>query len=682
MTSAAEKCNTVNSSLFSHSANTGIGTIKVADFSSYILKSYARLLRCAEEIPGGLTLTSYEKSGLRTEYDNFLRSAGTARTGTTLQIDNDVDEDNPIDAENKRYVPINSNQEILILLSGVVSTTGDFSEWLTAAPNKLMTTWDQAFDYAIDARETAPSASIYDNFYATSSSDNVTYNIKRSFGTGTQIKYLVKYSNNYAIPEMTRLADWAKTLARSLFFSEEGFRTNPESAEIMAVFPNGDGTVTYTLKEICLLLVAFAACHTRTILEPPGIRAYFVNSADEGLARATFRSTGAATLNELFSHVPVSFDCARLCLSVVSSQISTALPGLRRLTATSDSPADLLVGGKFSPIYTPCQTGAASIRRAEYLSRPRKSPFHSRKYDALSVSRVYENNAIRALYKCELMRHEDTRIIFVGLPAGLQHVLGSDQRFAKISITLRDQVDPAVRYEPITFIFDMYMFVSADVCAALNVAPWTVTGAGNLQEALSSATAFKVALTGTKSFGNLSRVTSRVIDIPNVVSPGLVGTSVDDKRVRVSDFIADVDFLDITAARSELALSSVIPTANSPRLIGNHLVDSLLKTHVRNMSGLDLSESTFTTSDIGFKAGDPSLLDEARSYIFNACMISAIRTTQSTDSSAFSTDLKMLDVLSATPLIRSSGYADLCFKPTYFDRVFALPINARMFRRV
>ena len=571
---------------------------------------------------------------------------------------------------------------MLTLLSGVVSTTGDFAEWLSRAPNTLMRTWDQAFDYAIGTRDSDPDASIYENFYNNANGDDVTRQIKESFGTGTQLKYLVRYGNNYAISEMTRLVEWSIRLARSLFFSEEGFRTSPDSAEIMAVLPNGDGTDTYTLKEICLLLIAFASCHTRTILAPPGIRAYFVSSRDEGLSRATFSDTGASNLNDLFSHVPVSFDCARLCLAVVNSQLSSAIPGIRRLTTTSDSAADLLVGGKFSLLYTPCQAAAASIRRAEFLSRPRKSPFQSRKYDAFSVARVYENSAIRSLYKCELMRHDDTRIIFVGLPAGIQHVLGSDQRFAKINITLRDQADPSVSYEPITFIFDMFMFVSADTCSALNVAPWTLTGNGNLQEAITSVSAFKAALAGTKTFGNLSRVTARVIDIPNVTSPGLVGTSVDDNRVRVSDFIADVDFLDISAARSELALSSAVSTSNSPRLVGNHLVDSLLKTHIRNMSGLDLSESTFTTSDSGFKAGDPTLLDEARSYIFNACMVNAIRTTQSTDAAAFATDLKMLDVLSATPLIRSNGYADLCVKPTYFDRVFALPINARMFRRV
>ena len=149
--------------------------------------------------------------------------------------------------------------------------------------------------------------------------------------------------------------------------------------------------------------------------------------------------------------------------------------------------------------------------------------------------------------------------------------------------------------------------------------------------------------------------------------------------MQVSDFISEVEFIDNRAAAEDLGTTvNLLPS--HPALIGNHFVDYLLKTHVRNVSGLDLSESTFTTSETAFSPSTTDNIDEARSYVFNICTLDFL-TDQSVGSANFESSVRHLDVLSRTPLIRSNSYADLCKKSTYFDRVFAVPINMKLFRR-
>ena len=431
--------------------------------------------------------------------------------------------------------------------------------------------------------------------------------------------------------------------------------------------------------------MAFAACHTRSLFEAPERRPYDAAFAERGLTSASFKPTAASTLNSLFSFVPVSFDSARICLSLITAQISAVMPGLIRLTTIGGSTADLLVNGKFSPIYTPCQAGGVSVRRADFLSRSRKSPFHSRKYDALAASRIYERKAIQSLYKCELMKQDDTRILLVGLPAGLQHVMGSEQRYVKVVITRRDQADSSRTFLPVSYVFDTYTFLSTSVSAALGKSPWTLTGNGNLQESVKSIQTYGVALSSGKAYGNLSNTTIESIQVPNLVSPSLTGrsgttsSSGDERTVQISDFIVDLEFMDSFAASSEVSFTTY-PVSSSPVIVGNHLVDALLKTHILNVAGLDLNESTFTTSDTAFNISTSAGLDDARSYVFNICTLDFINMTRATDSAAFTTDVKMLDLLSRTPIMRSRNYADLCLKPTYLDRVFAVPINLRMFK--
>jgi hypothetical protein len=152
--------------------------------------------------------------------------------------------------------------------------------------------------------------------------------------------------------------------------------------------------------------------------------------------------------------------------------------------------------------------------------------------------------------------------------------------------------------------------------------------------------------------------------------------SSDTEKVQISDLIVTIEFMDRAAVIAETGYDK-IPASITPQIAGSHLVDYLLKTHVRNMSGLDFAESTFTTSQQAFNPGVS--LDDTRSYVFNICTVDFINMTRASDSLAFKTDVKILDLLSRTPIIRSAAYADLCRQPTLFDRVFAVPINLRMF---
>jgi hypothetical protein len=71
-------------------------------------------------------------------------------------------------------------------------------------------------------------------------------------------------------------------------------------------------------------------------------------------------------------------------------------------------------------------------------------------------------------------------------------------------------------------------------------------------------------------------------------------------------------------------------------------------------------------------------LGATQSYVLDICAVDFLN-PQSAGSADLEASIKHLDVLSKTPIIRSSEYADLCTKHTFFDRVFALPINASQF---
>jgi hypothetical protein len=98
------------------------------------------------------------------------------------------------------------------------------------------------------------------------------------------------------------------------------------------------------------------------------------------------------------------------------------------------------------------------------------------------------------------------------------------------------------------------------------------------------------------------------------------------------------------------------------------------------MSGLDLSEPIFTTSSRAFSSSTTTGLSDIGQYVFDLCATSIISGQKNTDPGSVAADVKTLEILARSPLTRADSYSDLCMKPTYFDRVFAMPINLRQFR--
>jgi len=264
----------------------------------------------------------------------------------------------------------------------------------------------------------------------------------------------------------------------------------------------------------------------------------------------------------------------------------------------------------------------------------------------------------------------------VGVPAGIQHVMGSEQRYVKVVIARRDQTQSSERFVPVSYIFDMYAFISPSVCEVVGASPWKIAANQSLQNAISDLTIFNTNLSTGRVYGNLSTSTAESIEIPNLLRP--ISMNTENEKVQISDLIVTFEFLERDAVIAETGYDR-IPASLNPQIAGSHLVDYLLKTHVRSMSGLDFAESTFTTSQEAFNPN--STLDDTRSYVFNVCTVDFINMNRASDSLAFKTDVRTLDLLSRTPIIRSAAYADLCRQPTLFDRVFAVPVNLRMFNR-
>jgi hypothetical protein len=258
-------------------------------------------------------------------------------------------------------------------------------------------------------------------------------------------------------------------------------------------------------------------------------------------------------------------------------------------------------------------------------------------------------------------------------------------------------------YAPISYMFDMFTYISPDTSRAFGNTPWATSSEGKLTD-VEDINYFRIGKASESGMGNLKSLTCKNVALSfessttssaedtDTSSSGPVSRETDyassiasledevaARQVTVSDFIVDVEFMDETAAASELGISST-QLANSKKIVGNHFVDFLLKTHMKNSSGIDMTEATFTTAESAFNPNSSTVLGTAQSYILNICAVEFLnpRSTGGTDLEA---SIKHLDMLSKTPIIRSSEYADLCVSPTYFDRVFAIPVSITQFTR-
>ncbi len=729
--SAVQLHESIDKGLLASSITASGKTYKSADISLAVLQSFASLLECswaderAQSRADSSYLTENRTQGFKKAYESYLLTAGNQTSivkSSELKVSDTVAAA-PFLASNIEinYLPADADHELLRLLALDFSPAGeDLQEWLPFFVQTLMTYWSQRFDYVVGTSTVRPtSLSTISDFFSSNLREDTrssyTYtdvgvkeDIAATFGISTYLTAVQSYGDS----SLDRIVDWSISTAKLILGSAattggtSGNRQNgsalPAYRSVMPVLNPSDtaaaaagimtGT-TYDLKEICLLLTALAAQLMNALFKP------LLTLSAYKTPFMGYRDEAGSTLDSIVSFVPMSFDDSRLCLGVINAQMRTLLSGLTRMTE-----GDLLAGGKFNQIYTPTQTASSAIRMYEFLSRRSKSPFHCPIYDETSSDRLIERSAIRSLYKTDLMRSNNTRVMFVGLPIGIQHVIGLSQRYVKITISRRDQASPEKTFNSVSFIFDGLSYISPSASNLAGSTAWTLDTRGQLN-AIRDVKLFRVPESPAYTIvgpGNLQQINcssiavdfaDAVVDTTTTVTNGITTRTTDlsaasaASRSRVegtvsseylpgdvamSDFTADVEFMDIYAVANELGIDAN-DVSTSSRLAGNHLVDYLLKAHVRNVAGLDMGEHVYTTSPTGFDLSLGSV-DAARSYVFDLCIVDFLA-EKVAGTADFDASVKHLDLLSRTPIVRSGNYADLCKSPTYFDRVFALPIN-------
>jgi len=717
MSSAADAHTTITSKILASNITLDRATYKPADLGKLLLKNFADLLEAQwdSEIFAD-AYSSNSKSGFKDVYLSYLNVAGTQSSFTrperldVLNLDFFArsEELDVVDlgllaeyTEAVNSLPVYADHEIIRMLTLSHPFAGGTADWLQTFVSFLMNYWSERFDFETGTQVEPPSDLLYDTSFSILDNAEAQEKFSNYYGNCSYLAKIAAGRTNFASPAIDRLVTWSINTAYALFGTNVTFgRTRSGTPASLPTYaslnPHADGSTTYEFKEICILLTLFASHHMQSIFERVK-KIEFDNISPY----TKFKDTAEEIVDEIASHAPISYDDARLCLGILSAQMRSASAGLDKIAS-----GDLLTDGTFDLIYTPCQSAGMTIRRYEHLYRKKKAPFHCPKYDETSIDRALERSAIRSLYRSDLMQLPDTRVLVVGLPAGIQHVMGLGLRYAKVTLTRRDQADVEAVYAPISYMFDMFTYISPDTSRAFGNTPWVTssegkltdvedinyfrigkasrpTGMGNLRSLTCKNVALSFESSTTSSAEDTDVSSSGIRRVPDTAS---TRATLEDAayemalpQVTVSDFIVDVEFMDETAAASELGISST-QLANSKKIVGNHFVDFLLKTHMKNSSGIDMTEATFTTAESAFNPNSSTVLGTAQSYILNICAVEFLnpRSTGGTDLEA---SIKHLDMLSKTPIIRSSEYADLCVSPTYFDRVFAIPVSITQFTR-
>lgn len=716
MSSASDAHTAITSKILASNITLDRTTYKPADLGKLLLKNFADLLEAQWDSETFADVyTRSGKSGFKDAYLRYLKVAGTNQSSFTraeeLEVVNldivdefsqDVDSLGLVTeyAEAVSRLPVYADHEIIRMLTLSHPFAGNTADWLQLFVSFLMNYWSERFDFETGTQDEPPNDLLYDTRFGILDNAEAQEKFQNYYGNYSYLAKIAAGRTNFASPAIDRLVTWSINTAYALFGTNVTFgRTRSGTPASLPTYaslnPHTDGSTTYELKEICILLTLFASHHMQSIFER--VRQIRFDSTSP---YTKFKDTAKEIVDEITSHTPVSYDNARLCLGILSAQMRSATAGLDKIAS-----GELLTDGTFNLIYTPCQSAGMTIRRYEHLYRKKKAPFHCPKYDETSIARALERSAIRSLYRSDLMQLPDTRVLVVGLPAGIQHVMGLGLRYAKVTLTRRDQADVEAVYTPISYMFDMFTYISPDTSRAFGNTPWVTSSEGKLTD-VEDINYFRIGKASETGMGNLKSLTCKNVSLSfessttssaedtDVSSSGIrrvpdtasTRATLEDAayevalpQVTVSDFIVDVEFMDETAAASELGISPTL-LAKSKKIVGNHFVDFLLKSHMKNTSGIDMSEATFTTAETAFSPNPTTVLGTAQSYILNICAVEFLN-PQSTGGTDLEASIKQLDVLSKTPIIRSSEYADLCVSPTYFDRVFAIPVSITQFTR-
>ena len=673
----------------------GWGSRTAAEIPYVVMTELKELLTFTDrDVP--LSSDTVDAADLKNTYGQYINTAGTSSSqalGLTL----------PTDA----VFPTLQVVEIAKFLTLSVQY-GTLTPSAKRIVNTLMTCWDQTFDYKTGARERAPDV-ITNDIYGSTNDERVAtffdladfYGVARNEYAGETVVenspiFKLLTDGNFVIE---RIVDWVIRIARILF---------PASpTPVTRVTTSGPGAVAastasvsdaednnlpdravaslssdgYNLKEICLLLTAFVSYTFDAIFARSSVlRSTRGSATDFGGTTTQVRQVitqfnaeldPEATISQLISCAAPDLEDARCSLRIVRSQLFRISQGLESFVTQSQRDS-LLRDGKFDFINTPIQSFASSVRRADYLSRPARDPFMSRRYDQTSSLAVFRRDAVSVMLNKPLFKRNDVKVLFVGLPSGITHVIGPEETYVKIEITRRNRdasdssgtsfttsVKKVVKY------FDAFLFCSPEkVLSEDRSASFT-------------------ALTSNASVGSIETTLFRVNEDPvkfttslGVLSESIPGEGLDGSYVEITDYTVKCTFLSREGLYKDLGVSPSTDAADPAiqAVRNNAVIDYLVKSHIREMSGLDFDESVFTTSSIAFNPKVPDNLDELARRAYSELATVLITSSRSQDPERLASDIRRLEVISRSPAMRSNSYRDLCERSTIFDRVFAIPI--------
>ncbi len=666
VTSAAAEIRRVQRLVPTVDIPTSRGSTKVSDIPTLILREITPLLKIDYSTTtqqlnelGGVGEDDETIAGL---YGNFVSVAGT---NSTPQLGSTLGE--TYASGQPKFFTVSAGIDLPIFMTMSEAYGSTLRNRVSSMIDEIMRYWSQSYDFKTGAREDAPDP-ITTSIYGRNPQDvhdvfmQLQRYYKRSY-TRTDSDDDPTYQNFIGIhfhlnttgaALIDRLVDWCINVAKIIL---PGVTSDEQIVTSCRGTPHSLKSISLNI--FAMLCFTLDACFTRDF----NVKSDW-DGGSVGRPVHIFKQSGLAfeTLMSLSSSVGVTMSDGHLALEIVASQLERIAAHLADFSSqeqpTDPEFASPLVGGVFNQACTPVQNYAARLRYSSYLSRAISDPYHSWRYDASSVLPVKKATAARALLSHPYFHDDNVKVLLVGLPAGIAHIAGQEEKYVKVVISL---VSKDLGQEPIeiTRYFSFNTFFSPERAYEIGLSP-VETDAGSR-----SVTAPIFALGETDP---VLHTTSFDVLNDDVTPMGESG------RVRVTDYTITCTFLSLSGLAKELSVPS-IAAIDVSKLRDNHVIDGLLKEHIREVSGLDLDESVFTTSETAFNPRVPDNMDTLRVKAYGQTSQSVITPERAKNPQALSADLRILDVFSRTPIIRSNTYADLCIKPTIFDRVFAIPVR-------
>ena len=672
----------------------GWGSRTAADFPYVVMTELKELLALTDaddEVSGDDVLD------VRNTYGQYAETAGT---GSSQALG--------LSLPSNAVFPVVGVVEIAKFLALSIES-GSLAPRAKRIVNTLMTCWSQTFDYKTGARERSPDAITVDVYGDTPSERIATFGDLESFYGIARYEFggedIVRLSPIFKLVDdgnriIERIVDWVIRIAGILFPASPAAVTRVTTTgpgAVAASISSGESSdnaasnravaslddVGYNLKEICLLLTAFVGYSFDAIFSRSSTRRLSSGSpTDFGGEVSTVRSVimqfnseldPETTISQLISSSATDLEDARCSLRIVRSQLTRIAAGLQYFTTENQS-ASFLRNSNFDFINTPVQSFSSSIRRADFLSRPALDPFLPRKYDQASSLTLYKRDAAAVMLEKPLFKRSDVKVLFVGLPCGITHIIGPEETYVKLEITRRNKDTgeygrggtPPTEDKKVVKYFDAFLFCSPEkVLAEDRSASFTPMQPDRSRGTINT-TLFRVNEEPTLFSTSLPTLSESI----SLETTGTVDVDITDYTVKCTFLSREGLFKDLGVSSSSNALDAVKE---------NTVVDYLLKSHIREMSGLDFDEAVFTTSSTAFNPRVPDNMDELAARAYSELSTTLITSERALNPENLASDVRKLELVSRSPAIRSNVYRDLCERTNIFDRVFAVPISLGQF---